>query len=126
VTLTTVGPEVTGTAYNKTNIMPRTKQTSLSDDKNLVKSLLENQPNPMETFKKYSYDEMKQALQEWLNPEDVEETTEEETTEAPASDLPWDNESSKSSKNYTMKTPTKPASKADKFDELFDDENEDA
>jgi hypothetical protein len=126
ITLTTVGPEVTGTAYNKTNIMPRTKQTSLSDDKNLVKSLLENQPNPMETFKKYSYDEMKQALQEWLNPEDVEETTEEETTEAPASDLPWDNESSKSSKNYTMKTPTKPASKADKFDELFDDENEDA
>ena len=123
ITLTTVGPDVTGTAYNKTSIMPRTKQTSLSDDKNLVKSLLDNQPNPMETFKKYSYDEMKQALQEWLNPEDTESETEEETTEEPASDLPWDNK--KTSKNYTMKTPAKPASKADKFDALFDEEDED-
>ena len=122
ITLTTVGPDVTGTAYNKTSIMPRTKQTSLSDDKNLVKSLLDNQPNPMETFKKYSYDEMKQALQDWLNPEDTESETEEETTEEPASDLPWDNK--KTSKNYTMKAPAKPASKADKFDALFDDEDE--
>ena len=123
ITLTTVGPDVTGTAYNKTSIMPRTKQTSLSDDKNLVKSLLDNQPNPMETFKKYSYDEMKQALQDWLNPEDTEAETEEETTEEPASDLPWDNK--KTSKNYTMKAPAKPASKADKFDALFDEEDED-
>ena len=123
ITLTTVGPDVTGIAYNKTSIMPRTKQTSLSDDKNLVKSLLDNQPNPMETFKKYSYDEMKQALQDWLNPEDTEAETEEETTEEPASDLPWDNK--KTSKNYTMKAPAKPASKADKFDALFDDEDED-
>lgn len=123
ITLTTVGPDVTGTTYNKTSIMPRTKQTSLSDDKNLVKSLLDNQPNPMETFKKYSYDEMKQALQDWLNPEDTEAETEKETTEEPASDLPWDNK--KTSKNYTMKAPTKPASKADKFDALFDDEDED-
>ena len=112
--------------------MPRTKQTPLSDDKTLVESLLENQPNPMETFKKYSYDEMKQALQDWLNPEDAEE---EETpapaktapTEEPASDLPWDNEEpKKTSKKYDLKTPAKPASKADKFDALFDDEDEDA
>jgi hypothetical protein len=86
----------------------------------------------METFKKYSYDEMKQALQDWLNPEDAEE---EETpapaktapTEEPASDLPWDNEEpKKTSKKYDLKTPAKPASKADKFDALFDDEDEDA
>jgi hypothetical protein len=133
ITLTTVGPEVTGTAYNKTNIMPRTKQTTLSDDKNLVKSLLENQPNPMETFKKYSYDEMKQALQDWLNPEEAEEEeemplpTKSAPVEEPASDLPWDNEEpKKTSKKYDIKTPTKPVSKADKFDALFDDEDEDA
>jgi hypothetical protein len=119
ITLTTVGPDVTGTTYNKTNIMPRTKQTPLSNDKDLVKSLLDNQLNPIETFKKYSYDEMKQALQEWLNPEDTET---EGITEEPASDLPWDDK--KTSKNYTIKTPTKPASKADKFDALFDDEED--
>jgi len=115
ITLTTVGPDVTGTSYNKTTIMPRTKQTSLSDNKDLVKSLLDNQPNPMETFKKYSYDEMKQALQEWLNPESETEEAEEETTTEPLSDLPWDSKA---------KTATKPASKADKFDALFDEDDE--
>ena len=32
----------------------------------------------------------------------------------------------KTSKKYDIKTPTKPVSKADKFDALFDDEDEDA
>jgi hypothetical protein len=125
ITLTTVGPEVTGTSYNKTTIMPRTKQTPLAEDKNLVKSLLDNQPNPMETFKKFSYEEMKQALQDWLNPEETEAEEEAPSApSAPASDLPWDNEE-KPAKNYALKTPTKPASKADKFDALFgDDEDE--
>lgn len=124
ITLTTVGPEVTGTSYNKTTIMPRTKQTPLAEDKNLIKSLMDLQPNPMETFKKHSYDEMKQALQEWLNPEEAaEEAT---TTEEPASDLPWSKED-KSPSNYALKTPAKTTSKADKFDELFgeDEEEED-
>jgi hypothetical protein len=117
ITLTTVGPEVTGTSYNKTTIMPRTKQTPLSDNKDLIKSLLENQPNPMETFKKYSYDEMKQALQEWLNPEgEAEEEAEVAVPAEPVSDLPWDNK---------MKATAKPVSKADKFDALFDDEDGD-
>ena len=70
ITLTTVGPEVTGTNYNKTTIMPKVKETALADDKATMTSLLENQPNPMEVFKKYSYDEMKSALQEWLTPEE--------------------------------------------------------
>jgi hypothetical protein len=104
--------------------MPRTKQTPLAEDKNLVKSLMDLQPNPMETFKKHSYDEMKQALQEWLNPEEAaEEAT---TAEEPASDLPWGKED-KSPSNYALKTPAKTTSKADKFDELFgeDEEGED-
>jgi len=121
ITLTTVGPDVTGTGYNKTSIMPRTKQTPLAEDKNLVKSLLENQQNPMETFDKFSYDEMKQALQEWLNPEDSTEEKDQETTEE-TSDLPWEGE--KQNSNYTLKTSKKPSSKADKFEELFDDEDE--
>jgi hypothetical protein len=78
----------------------------------------------MEMFKKHSYDEMKQALQEWLNPEEaVEEAT---TTEEPANDLPWSKED-KSPSNYALKTPAKTTSKADKFDELFgeDEEGED-
>lgn len=120
ITLTTVGPEVTGTNYNKTTIMPKVKETALADDKATMTSLLENQPNPMEVFKKYSYDEMKQALQEWLTPEDeyeegaiIDDEKEEEVFEKP-------------SKAYSIKTPVKEqASKADKFDALFEEEDDD-
>ena len=120
ITLTTVGPEVTGTNYNKTTIMPKVKETLLADDKASITSLLENQPNPMEVFKKYSYDEMKQALQEWLTPEDeyeegaiIDDEKEEEVIEKP-------------SKTYSIKTPVKEqVSKADKFDALFEEEDDD-
>ena len=120
ITLTTVGPEVTGTNYNKTTIMPKVKETLLADDKATITSLLENQPNPMEVFKKYSYDEMKQALQEWLTPEDeyeegaiIDDEKEEEVIEKP-------------SKTYSIKTPVKEqVSKADKFDALFEEEDDD-
>ena len=120
ITLTTVGPEVTGTNYNKTTIMPKVKETPLADDKATMNSLLENQPNPMEVFKKYPYDEMKQALQEWLTPEDeyaegeiIDDEKEEVVAEKPA-------------KSYSLKTPAaEKVSKADKFDALFDEEDND-
>ena len=117
ITLTTVGPEVTGTNYNKTTIMPKVKETQLADSKSAIEALLDNQPNPMEVFKKYSYEEMKQSLQEWLTPEDeyeegaiIDDEKEEEVVEKP-------------SKAYSIKTPVKEqTSKADKFDALFEDE----
>ena len=119
ITLTTVGPEVTGTNYNKTTIMPKVKETLLAEDKATIEALLDNQPNPMEVFKKYSYDEMKQALQEWLTPEDeyeegaiIDDEKEEEVIEKP-------------SKAYSIKTPVKEqASKADKFDALFEEDDD--
>ncbi len=119
ITLTTVGPEVTGTNYNKTTIMPKVKETLLAEDKATIEALLDNQPNPMEVFKKYSYDEMKQALQEWLTPEDeyeegaiIDDEKEEEVVEKP-------------SKAYSIKTPVKEqASKADKFDALFEEDDD--
>ena len=119
ITLTTVGPEVTGTNYNKTTIMPKVKETLLAEDKATIEALLDNQPNPMEVFKKYSYDQMKQALQEWLTPEDeyeegsiIDDEKEEVVVEKP-------------SKAYSIKTPVKEqASKADKFDALFEEDDD--
>jgi hypothetical protein len=100
--------------------MPKVKETPLADSKSAIEALLENQPNPMEVFKKYSFDEMKQALQEWLTPEDeyeegaiIDDEKEEEVTSPPA-------------KAYALKTPAKEqVSKADKFDALFDEEDND-
>jgi hypothetical protein len=123
IIVNTVGPDSTGTQYNKSTIMPRTKTTPLAEDSELVKKWLDEQPNPMEEFKKYSFEEMKAALQEWLTPEEPEEGAiidDEVTTEEPeeTSDLPW--ETPKTTKNYTLAA--KPAPKASKFDSLFEDE----
>jgi hypothetical protein len=117
ITLTTVGPEVTGTNYNKTTIMPKVKETPLAASKDEVKALLENQPNPMDVFKRYSFDDMKSALQEWLTPEEPEEGSiiddEKEEEAAPIT----------TGKAYSIKTPAAAkVSKADKFDSLFEDE----
>lgn len=80
IIITTVGPDVTGTEYNKSNIMPRTKETPLSEDNTLVDKWLENQPNPKESFKRYTYDEMRDILQGWLVPENAEGEDEVGTT----------------------------------------------
>jgi hypothetical protein len=121
ITLTTVGPEVTGTAYNKTTIMPKVKETPLAGDKPTIEALLENQPDPMSVFKRYSYDEMKQALQTWLTPTDEdggEEEAEAEATPTPAQQT--------IGKGYALKTPsTQKENKAEKFDALFDEGGDD-
>lgn len=121
ITLTTVGPEVTGTSYNKTTIMPKVKQTPLADDKQTTESLLNNQPNPLEVFKKYSYDEMKASLQEWLTPED-----EESNGDGYEEGEIIDEEPKKTSvKPYALKTPSsEKKNKVDKFDSLFEEGNE--
>ena len=69
IKLTTVGPDVTKTAYNKTTIRPKMKTSKLSSNKEEVELWLSEQPNPMEQFKKYTFDEMKDSLQKWLYPE---------------------------------------------------------
>jgi hypothetical protein len=117
ITLTTVGPEVTGTNYNKTTIMPKVKETPLAASKDEVNALLENQPNPMDVFKRYSFDDMKAALQEWLTPEEPEEGSiiddEKEEAAAPVT----------TGKAYSIKTPAAAkVSKANQFDALFEDE----
>jgi|TARA_R110000796_G_scaffold60507_3_gene139990 hypothetical protein len=114
IKLTTVGPEVTGTPYNKTTIGPSLKTTGLAEGEEMINALLENQADPMKVFKPLSYDEMKLALQEWLAPEDSEEGT---ITSEPA--VAFDNDKKES--NYSLDT--KPSivkkSKADQFDDLF-------
>jgi hypothetical protein len=120
IKLTTVGPEVTGTPYNKTTIGPSLKTTGLAEGEEMVNALLENQADPMKVFKPLTYDEMKEALQEWLAPEGSEEGT---ITSEPA--VAFD--SDKKESNYSLDT--KPSivkkSKSDQFDDLFGDDKTD-
>ena len=121
IKLTTVGPESTGTPYNKTSIGPSLKTSPISDDSAVVEKLLNDQADPMKVFKPLSYDDMKASLQEWLAPEGSEE--EGSIISEPAVD--FDSDVKKS--NYSLDT-TAPAvkkSKAAQFDDLFNDDKTD-
>ena len=122
IKLTTVGPEVTGTPYNKTSIGPSLKTSALADGEDMVSSLLENQADPMKVFKPLSYDEMKASLQEWLSPEDSDE--EDSIVSEPA--VAFDNDEKETPKsNYSLSTKTPKKTKTEQFDDLFGEENDD-
>ena len=119
IKLVTVGPESTGTAYNKTTIAPSMKTSALSDDSKLIEKWLEEQENPKDLYKPLPFDTIKQALQEWLNPEEEEEFT-------PADGkLEVDEVKEEPKSNYSLSTkPAAKKSKADQFDDLFDDDED--
>jgi len=113
IKLNTVGPESTGTKYNRTTVSPSMKNTVLSDEASDIKTWLDNQPSPKDMFKPLSFEEMKIALQNWLNPEPTEGEIiddEKEAEEAPKT-------------HYSMNTSTQAVkqSKLDKFDSMFDE-----
>jgi len=110
ITVETVGPESTGTPYNKSSVRVRLKTTSLSEDASLVEKWTSEQPNPTDgLFKRYSFDEMKSALEKWLSPEEGED---EEVVAAPVAQKP--------TTNFSLDTTKAKQSKVDEFDSLFD------
>lgn len=98
--LETVGPEVTGTKYSKTSVRVTPKQSKLTDDKDLLKRLLNEQPDVKTLYNKYSYEKMKENLGKFLDT----------TTSEP--------ESQQESQTNTVPNPT------GKFDELFKEKAE--
>ena len=122
IKLTTVGPEVTGTPYNKTSIGPSLKTSALADSEDTVQSLLENQADPMKVFKPLSYDEMKEALQEWLSPEDSEEEGDIISEPAVAFDS---DEKEEPKSNYSLSTKPAKKTKTEQFDDLFGEDDDD-
>ena len=123
-TLEAVMGDIGGRQGLKTSIRIKPKTSPLSTNKSDIESWLVNQPNILEIQRKTEFDKLKEILQNWLNPEDATETSdedEEETVETSSevkNDLPWDKEEEIPAKNYELKTKK---SKVDKFDELFED-----
>jgi hypothetical protein len=72
----TVGPDTTGTAYNKSTVLPAMKTSQLSSNNTEVEKWLETQPDPASFSKRYTFDEIKQFLVEFLNPEEEGTKTE--------------------------------------------------
>ena len=114
LTIETVGPESTGTQYNKSSVRVRLKESPLSADAAQVEKWKKDQPDPTSEFKRFTFDEMKSALEKWLSPEDQEG----EIISEPASNF----ESDAPKSNFSLDTSNVKKNKADQFDSLFDGE----
>jgi len=121
ITVETVGPESTGTPYNKSSVRVRLTTSALSDSKENVDLWLSEQPNPKEQFKVYSFDEMKSALEKWLAPEDEEGDIIDESND----DFDDDASEEQPQAKFTLDTSKAKQSKVDKFDSLFEENNDD-
>ena len=116
--LNTEGPEVTGTPYNRTTASPSMKTSPASDDASQVEKWLEDQVNPIDVFKRIPFEEMKEALQSWLTPEVEEGSIVDDEKEPEIESAP--------KTNYSLNTSITAVkqSKLDKFDSLFEEEND--
>jgi hypothetical protein len=100
-------------------IKPKTSQ--LSADASQIKTWLSDQPNILEIQKKLTFEDIKEMLTAFLNPEaETEEEAETKEETETSNDLPWEDKASTTS-NYSSKVKVK-ASKAEKFDAMFEDE----
>ena len=125
ITVETVGPESTGTKYNKSSVRVKLKTTPLSENTQQVEKWLSEQPDPVAAFKRYSFEEIKSALEKWLTPEDaaeegdiVDEGSEDFDTE-PSQELPWENPKT-TKPSYALNTSKVKQTKENQFDSLFD------
>jgi len=116
LTIETVGPESTGTPYNKSSVRVRLKTSPLSEDAAQVEKWTAEQPDPKTgLFKVYSFDEMKSALEKWLSPEE----------EVSENAFPTPSVVGVANGNFSLDTSNAKQNKVDKFDSLFDTKTDD-
>ena len=105
-------PAEAGNQYGKTTIRVKPNQTPITENKETLTTIADSQTKLDELYTEPSYDELKEALQGFLNP--GEETTETTTTSngVAASTTPTTNTTKKTEEKST-------ANVEDAFDELF-------
>lgn len=100
----------------KATLRIKPKTTPISENPELVKLVLEEQPDILAINKKYSYEEIKDLLQKWLNPE--EEAAETVDTEDDGED-PFLKEMQEGIPVVETKPVKTKADASTKFDKLF-------
>lgn len=111
----TVGPDQSGRAFNKTTVRPKRHPSPLSDDSDEVEKWLKHQPDINEIFSKTPYDELKNALGEYMNPAS-DEPDQTPVTESKEDGLPWDENGKDKKDKYSLET------KGDKKKKNIDEE----
>ena len=101
------------------SLRPKPKQTPLSDNADTIKTWLENQPILLEERFKYTYDKLKEELQNFISGgEEQEDTIVSEPAVGFESEAP-----AKEEKKFTLSTQGTPKkAKSEEFDSLFDDD----
>ena len=109
-------PAEAGNQYGKTTVRVQPNQTAITEDSELLQSIFDNQANLTELYTEPTYDELKEALQNFLNPSN-EDNTETTTTSngVAASTTPTANVAAATTATTTEKT----ENVEDAFDELF-------
>ena len=107
----------------KCNLRIKPKTTPISEDAALVEKLLNEQPDILGINRRYTYDQLKEVLTKWLNPEDeaateapIASNDEEETTDDFIKEMNQPVVPAYSLENIAPKT-----NNADKFEQLFNE-----
>ena len=95
--------------YPKTAIRVKPNTQPATEDKEVAQKIM-NQPQITDLFPEPSYDELEQALAEWMNPENADSDVEEEVTSSPAAE---------STPASSKPAATKVDNVADAFNDLF-------
>jgi len=106
------------------SLRPKPKQTPLSKDASQVTTWLETQPKLLEERYKYTYEKLKEELQNFISGGEEKEDT---IISEPASEFDNDNVETKaedkSKKAFSLATQGKPKkAKSEEFDSLFEDD----
>ena len=102
-------PAEAGNQYGKTTVRVKPNMTPITEDKAQLESIFNTQSDINELYTEPTYDDLKEALKNYLNPSDEnsdETATTSETTET-------------STENKTATAPAKTENVEDAFDQLF-------
>ena len=102
-------PAEAGNQYGKTTIRVKPNQTSITDDSEMLENILNKQSDIKTLWEEPSYDELKDELNNFLNPEDKTESTDSSDT------APWDSKKEKKSEPVAETA----SNVEDAFDSLF-------
>ena len=98
-------PAEAGNQYGKTTVRVKPNQTPITEDKEVLESILTSQSNLTELYTEPTYDELKEVLANYLNPSDESETA---TTTTTTTQKPSPAQTEKKTENVE-----------DAFDQLF-------
>ena len=105
-------PAEAGNQYGKTTVRVKPNQTAITEDAKLLESIFENQPDLTELYTEPSYDDLKEALANYLNPNDDNTETTTTSNGVAASTTPTTNVGTTTDTKSTENV-------SDAFEELF-------